>query len=50
VDPYRALDVDCDEATLKEVANLIKGFSGREINKMFTGLQTHICAHITTSG
>lgn len=49
-DPYQTLDVDCDGPCLKEIARLIRGFSGREIAKLFTGLQTHICAHITTSG
>lgn len=49
-DPYVTLDVDTDSHCLREIARLIRGFSGREIAKLFTGLQTHVCAHITTSG
>lgn len=45
-DPYQNMDLDCDAPTLIEVSNLIRGFSGREISKLFTGLQTHICAHM----
>ena len=33
-----------DAATLHEVALLTRGFSGREVSKLFTSLQTHICA------
>lgn len=45
-DPLINMDLDCDAATLKEVSKLTRGFSGREIAKLFIGLQTHICAHL----
>ncbi len=41
------LNQDVDEDTLIEVARQLKTFSGREISKLFTGLQTHICAHMS---
>ncbi|CAD7923285.1 unnamed protein product [Amoebophrya sp. A120] len=37
---------DCDSEALREVAVQLKTFSGREIAKLFTGLQTHICANM----
>jgi ATPase family AAA domain-containing protein 3A/B len=40
------LSEDCDEKTLTKVSEQLRGFSGREIAKLFTGLQTHICAHM----
>jgi len=45
----RELQADCDTETLNEVAKQLKTFSGREISKLFTGLQTHICAHMKGS-
>jgi hypothetical protein len=40
----RVFGDDADTDTLEEVARLTRGFSGREIAKLFTSLQTHICA------
>mmetsp|Transcript_51071 Transcript_51071/g.110841 ORF Transcript_51071/g.110841 Transcript_51071/m.110841 type:complete len:815 (-) Transcript_51071:284-2728(-) len=39
--PLKADDLT-DEESLAEVARRIAGFSGREISKMFTSLQTHV--------
>mmetsp|Transcript_89155 Transcript_89155/g.195354 ORF Transcript_89155/g.195354 Transcript_89155/m.195354 type:complete len:858 (+) Transcript_89155:162-2735(+) len=33
---------DVDESALKEAARRLHGFSGREISKLFTSLQTHV--------
>jgi len=36
------LGADVDESALKEAARRLSGFSGREISKLFTSLQTHV--------
>jgi len=41
---------EVDEATMAIVASRINGFSGREISKLFTSLQTHVLYSDTTHG
>jgi len=38
------------EADISGVAHSLEGFSGREISKLFIGLQTHICARLLGGG
>ncbi|CAE7475216.1 atad-3, partial [Symbiodinium sp. KB8] len=47
---WRNWEEEVDEATMAIVASRINGFSGREISKLFTSLQTHVLYSDATHG